>query len=82
MTGRDVEMMDDVAVVVLVHQHARGRRGAEAEAKTTLRPVAARLHAHFHDALSDRLVVGEARQMADGVAHTLCYHAGSADSIG
>ena len=51
----NVEVMDDVAVVILVH-HARATPASCVSSKLRQRcvAVAARLHAHFHHALADR----------------------------
>ena len=69
VTRRDVEVMDDVAVVVLVHHHARRGRRCQGEMQAPLAAVAPRLHARLHHALGDRCVVGEARDVTDGVTH-------------
>ena len=88
MTSGNVEVVDDVAVVILVHPDPRRRRGAERELQAALRALAARLHARLHHALADGRFVDEAGHVADVELHSLPRvlvlprQAGSADSIG
>ena len=77
--ARDVEVVDDVAVVILIHPHPGRRRGAETEAHATLAALAARLHARFHDAFADGPLVRKLGDVANGVQHG---QAGNAVSMG
>src|SRR6185503_9285089 len=67
--GGDVEVMDGIAVVILIHHHPRVGRRRQREVETALIVVGPRLHARLHHALGDGRVVGEARDVADRITH-------------
>jgi hypothetical protein len=71
MPRRHVEVVDDIALGVLVGKDARARRRGELEAQATLHALGTRLHAHLHHALADGRVVPEVGQVVDGVSHGL-----------
>ena len=81
MPARDIEMMDDVSLVILVHQYARRRRRAEAEPQATLRPIAPGLHSDLHHAFGDRVIVGELRHVPDGVSHIVSRGLKTPDTV-
>ena len=65
----NVEVVNDVAVGILVHANARRGRRAQTEPDAVLRPVAARLHARLHDAFADGRFVGELGDVSNRVLH-------------
>src|SRR4029077_18407581 len=62
-------MMNDVALMILIHLHARRGLCAQPEMEATLRGIGSWLHAGFHDALADGGVVGKPRHVPDVVMH-------------
>jgi len=69
MAAGNIEVMNDIAFTVQIHLHPRCRRRAQAEPDAALGSFTARLHPRFHDALADRLFVGESGDVIDRVVH-------------
>jgi hypothetical protein len=59
VVARDIEVLDIVAEVITITEDAAARTDGEREREAMLIGVRARVHARFHDALSDGLRVAE-----------------------
>ncbi len=73
-----IEVMDHIAQVPGIREDAGARADRELKREAALRVLAARVHAHLHDALPDGLAVAVTGEVANSVKH----QASNADSIG
>ncbi len=66
---RNIEVMHDVAEVVVILKHARPRRHIEMERQAVLGPLRAGMQSHFHRCLADGVRIPELRLVLDRVVH-------------
>jgi hypothetical protein len=78
MLAGNVEMVNEIAAVILIREHPGLRTYGELKGEASLGVLAARLHAQFHDALPDGTAVPVTSEMPDRVEH----QASRADWIG
>src|ERR1700692_598959 len=71
MTGRQGKMVDQVAIGIGVAKDPGARIHRQLKNKTALIALASGMHANFHHALPDGAAVTVAREMANGVKHSV-----------
>src|SRR5947209_17152265 len=70
MRLRDIEVMNDVAVVIVVCEDARARTDRQLERKAALELLVSRVHTYFHRALPNGAAVPVSVVVAYGVKHS------------
>jgi hypothetical protein len=78
MLRRHVKMVNEITDVILIRENPDLRTDGQLKGEASLRMLAARLHAQFHDALPNRAAVPKTSEMPDRVEH----QASRADCIG
>ena len=78
MLPGNVEMVNEIADVILIRENPRLRTDGQLKREASLRVLAARLHAQFHYALPNGTAVPKTSEMPDRVEH----QASRADWIG
>ena len=71
VTGRQVEVVDKIAVGIGIAKNPGARIYRQLKNKTALVALASGVHANLHHALPDRAAVAIAREMANGVEHSV-----------
>src|ERR1700678_2728595 len=71
MTGRQIEMVDQIAVGIDIAKNPGARIYRQLKDETTLASLASGVHANLHHALPDGSAVAIARKMANGIEHSV-----------
>src|SRR6202046_1934898 len=71
MTGRQVEVVHEIAVGIGIAKNPGARIYRQLKDKAALVALAAGVHANLHHALPDGATVAVAREMANGVEHSV-----------